>query len=302
MQQLPPLKSLRVFEACVRLGSFSKAAKELNVGQPAISHQIRALEQDLGIKLFGRQGTRAIPTEAAMLYYRVIAGAFEDVGRASQSIRQSVRPPSLRIGTYPGIAMFWLMPRLAALKKRDPSLTIRVTTAERDQDIPFDDINCAILFGDGKWAGHESRCLIRESVVPIAAPSIAANRELRVPAQLLKQGPLIHLEDQDARWFTWSDWRDQRSPETRRIDSGITVTNHGIAIHQALIGQGVALGWMGVVDELIKNKLLVALDPKPITSKRGYYIVARKGFLNGRLGALLLDTLQKGYGSPARPG
>jgi DNA-binding transcriptional LysR family regulator len=228
-----------------------------------------------------------------MTYYRVIAGAFDDVARASQSIRQSVRPPSLRIGTYPGIAMFWLMPRLARLKRRDPTLTIRVTTAERDQDIPFDDIDCAILFGDGNWAGYESRCLFREAVVPIAAPGVAANDELRVPANLLKHGPLIHLEDQDARWFTWIDWRDQRSPETRRIDPGITVTNHGIAIHQALIGQGVALGWIGVVDELIENKLLVPLDPNPITSKRGYHIVAHQRFLDARVGALLLDTLQK---------
>ncbi len=293
MQRLPSLKSLRVFEACVRLGSFSKAARELNVGQPAVNHQIRALEQDLGKRLFERRGTRATPNEAALAYYRTITGAFQDMARASQGIRQSVRPPGLRIGTYPGIAMFWLMPRLPQLKKRDPALTIRVTTAERDQDIPFDDIDCAILFGDGRWAGHESRRLIREAVVPIAAPAIAANPQLRLPANLLRQGPLIHLEDQDARWFTWQDWRDQRSPETRIIDPGITVTNHGIAIHQALIGQGVALGWLGVVDELIESGLLVALDPKPITSKRGYYIVARKGFLDGRLGILLLNALQK---------
>lgn len=293
MQRLPSLKSLRVFEACVRLGSFSKAAKELNVGQPAVSHQIRSLEQDLGKQLFERQGTRAIPNEAAMIYYRVVAGAFEDMARASQCIRQSARAPGLRIGTYPGIAMFWLMPKLAKLKKRNPGLTIRVTTAERDRDIPFDDIDCAILFGDGRWPGYESRRLIREAVVPIAAPGVAANEQLRMPANLLGQGPLIHLEDQDARWFTWSDWRDQRSPETREIDSAITVTNHGIAIHQALIGQGVALGWMGVVDELIENGLLVPLDAKPIMSKRGYHIVARKGFLDAPPGALLWNALQK---------
>ena len=293
MQRLPSLKSLRVFEACVRLGSFSKAAKELNVGQPAVSHQIRSLEQDLGKQLFERHGRRALPTAAAMIYDRVVAGAFEDLARASQCIRQRARAPGLRIGTYPGIAMFWLMPKLAKLKKRNPGLTIRVTTAERDQDIPFDDIDCAILFGDGRWPGHESRRLIREAVVPIAAPGVAANEQLRMPAYLLRQGPLIHLEDQDARWFTWADWRDQRSPETREIDSAITVTNHGIAIHQALIGQGVALGWMGVVDELIDNGLLVPLDAKPITSKRGYHIVARKGFLDTPPGALLWNALQK---------
>ena len=293
LRDLPPLKSLRVFEACMRLGSFSRAAKELNVGQPAISHQIHALEQDLGTKLFERRGGRAVPTANALTYCRVIAGALADMAQASVNLRRSARSPSLRLATYPGIAMFWLMPRLARLRKEHPSLTLRVTTVERDQDIPFEDIDCAILFGGGAWPDYESHRLIKEAVVPIASPAVAANAALRVPARLLEHGPLIHLEDKDNRWFTWADWRSRRSPGTERIDPGITVTNHGIAIHQALIGQGVALGWMGVIDELIRNKLLVALDATPLTSERGYYLVGRGDFLQSDTGTLLLNALHR---------
>jgi len=108
---------------------------------------------------------------------------------------------------------------------------------------------------------------------------------------LLQHGPLIHLEDADHRWFTWRDWRDQRSPETREIDSGVQVTNHGIAINQTLMGQGISLGWKGVIDEMVENRLLVALDDKPLCSKRGYYLVSAPGYLFSRVGQLVLTSL-----------
>jgi len=299
MHDLPPLKSLRVFEACIRLGNFTRAAKELNVGQPAISHQIHALERDLGLKLFERRGAQTLPTADALIYYRGIAGGLADMARASATIRRGNRPPGLTLATYPGIAMFWVMPRLSKVKQADPGLIIRVTTAERDQDMPLEDVDCAILFGDGNWPGYESRRLMREVVVPIAAPVVAARLTGRSWAAILQSGPLIHLEDRDRRWFTWTDWRDQRSPETQEIDAGITVTNHGIAIHQTLMGHGIALGWSGVIDEMIENHLLVALDSEPLSSERGYYLVAATKFLDTRVGKFVLLAL---CGDPVRFG
>jgi LysR family transcriptional regulator, glycine cleavage system transcriptional activator len=291
MQDLPPLKSLRVFEACIRLGTFTKAAKELNVGQPAISHQIHALERDLGLKLFERRGAQTLPTAEALTYYRSIAGGLADMAKASAAIRRGKRPAGLALATYPGIAMFWVMPRLSKLKKTDPDLVIRVTTAERDEDMPLDGVDCAVLFGDGNWPGHESHQLMQEIVVPVAAPAIASRLAGSSWATILENGPLIHLEDRDQRWFTWEDWRDQRSPQSQKIDRGITVTNHGIAIHQTLMGHGIALGWRGVIDELIQNNLLVALDPDPLSSRRGYYLVATSEFLRSHIGKLVLETL-----------
>jgi DNA-binding transcriptional LysR family regulator len=291
MHDLPPLKSLRVFEACIRLGNFTRAARELNVGQPAISHQIHALEKDLDVELFERRGALTVPTAEALAYYQTIANSLSDIARASARLRRNSRQDALTLATYPGIAMFWLMARLESIRRLYPDLAVRVTTAERDQDIPLEEVDCAILFGAGDWPGYESRLLMQEVVVPIAAPSLASRLAGVSRAEMLTQGPLIHLEDREQRWFAWSDWRDQRSPDTQNIDAGITVTNHGIAIHQTLMGYGIGLGWSGVIDELIENGLLVAMDPEPMSSDRGYYLVARQDFLDSKIGRLVTQSL-----------
>jgi len=289
---LPPLKALRVFDACMRLGSFTRAGRELNVGQPAISHQIQALEQDLGMALFERRGAQTVPTAEAQNYHRAISIALGEITRATVAMRRVARRPGLNLATYPGIAMFWLMPKLAKLREAEPDLHVRITTAERDQDISVEDVDCAILFGDGSWPGRESRLLISEAVVPVASSALAKRLKGASRDDLLRHGPLIHLEDVGHRWFTWRDWRDERSPETREIDAGVQVTNHGIAIHQTLMGQGVSLGWEGVIDEMVRNRLLVVLDGPPLRSARGYYLVAAPGFLNSRIGELAQAMLR----------
>lgn len=289
--ELPPLKSLRVFDACIRTGNFTRAAAELNVGQPAISHQIQTLERDLGIRLFERRGVQTFPTQEALAYHRVISAAMTDIARATTALRRAAAQPGLTLATYPGIAMFWLMPKLAALRQADPSLRVRVTTAERDRDVQVDEVDCAILFGDGHWPGYESRLLMREAVIPVAAPSVAARIDGRDFAEILEYGPLIHLEDSDRRWFNWRDWRDERAPKAGKIDPGMQVTNHGIAIHQTLIGQGISLGWYGVIDDLIRNRLLVPIDTEPLRSERGYHMVASNEFLNSRFGRSVLEAL-----------
>ena len=215
-----------------------------------------------------------------------------EIARATVAVRKAAAQPGLTLATYPGIAMFWLMPKLSALRVEDPSLQVRVTTAERDRDVQIDDVDCAILFGDGNWPGYASHLLMRESVIPVAAPSIAERMKGRSFREMLEQGPLIHLEDNDRRWFNWRDWRDLRCPEAEQIDPGMQVTNHGIAIHQTLIGQGISLGWAGVIDDLIKNRLLVPLDAEPIRSDRGYYLVTTVGFLESGMGRLVLEALE----------
>ncbi len=299
MKQLPPLKAVRAFEACYRLGSFTRAAQELNVGQPAISHQIRLLEADLGTTLFTKHGAQTLPTGAADLYYREVAQSLRDLERASIRLRRSQPDAALTIATYPGIAAFWLLPRLARLKATSPALTARVTTAELDRDIPIEETDCAILFGDAteheRWPGYDAKLLIPEIVVPIAAPCLLQNLGRNPgppsPTKLLEAGPLIHLDDSEHRWFTWSDWQQARAPKAKSIDRHMTVTNHGIAIHQALQGAGIALGWVGIIQDLLTSGTLVVLSDKPLTSRRGYHLVAPRGFFETPKGRLLGELL-----------
>jgi len=291
MHDLPPLKALRAFDACIRLGSFTRAAMELNVGQPAISHQIQALERDIGAVLFERRGAQTVPTAEALAYHRSIGAALTEMARATVEMRRNARRPGLILATYPGLAMFWLMPRLAALRQAEPQIDVRVTTAERDEDMRMENADCAILFGDGHWPGFESHLLVKEAVVPVAAPALAARFRGYSRAELLEQGPLIHLDDESHRWFAWQDWRDQRASGVTRIAAGIHVANHGIAIHQTLMGAGIALGWHGVVDELLANGLLAALDNEPLHSERGYYLVAPPKVMTSVVGRSLLRAL-----------
>src|SRR5690606_18858815 len=123
--------------------------------------------------------------------------------------RQRGASELLTIATYPGIATFWALPRLSA-RSRDGQENAaraawRVVTAERDADIDLDAVDAAILFGEGNWPGYEHRLLLPERVVPVAAPALARELGPLAPAELLRRGPLIHLDDPERRWFTWLD-------------------------------------------------------------------------------------------------
>lgn len=294
MRDLPSLKAVRAFEACYRLGSYTRAAGELNVQQPAISHQIRLLEADLGVTLFVKRGAAMDPTEQAHDYYRTVATALGDIDRASARLRRRRHDDSITLATYPGIASFWVLPRLAKLKARAPHSVVRVMTAELDAHIPLDQVECAILFGEGDWPGFESRLVIRETIVPVAAPKLAADLAGSSAAELLEAGPLIHLEDPERRWFTWRDWQARFAPRAGEPDRSIVVTNHGVAIHQALQGHGIALGWTGMIGDLLESGVLAPLHPEPLTSSRGYHFLTSPGFRETEACALVSEALGVG--------
>lgn len=278
MHDLPPLRAIRAFEACYRLGSYTRAARELNVRQPAVSHQIRLLETDLGVKLFVKRGAAMEPTGQAHDYYRTVSMALGDIERASARMRRRRQDDSVTLATYPGIASFWVLPRLAKLKKQSPQTIVRVTTAELDAHIPLDDVDCAILFGEGDWPGFDSRLVIRERILPVAAPKLAADLAGASVIELLGTGPLIHLEDPEHRWFTWQDWQARFAPDAGELDQSIVVTNHGVAIHQALQGHGIALGWTGMISDLLESGVLIAMHDSPLTSSRGYHFLTSPAF------------------------
>jgi len=291
MRDLPPLRALRAFEACYRLRSFTRAAQSLNVGQPAISHQIGLLERDLGVELFKKQGSTMQATDHADSLYSVIAPAFLSIAETARSMRRLAFADEVTLATYPGVAAYWASPRLARLRHEKLGIQVRIVTSERDRDIALDEVECAILFGTGSWPGAEAELLMQEEVLPIASPALAAELGDVTPAALLQHGPLIHLEDRERRWFSWEDWRGRFAPEQTEIDRAVTVTNHGLALHQAMTGQGVPLAWTGVIASLLEGGSLVALYDMPLTSERGYWLVARPGFLKSKRGKALHTAL-----------
>ena len=132
--------------------AFTRAAATLNVRQPAISHQIRELEQFLGKRLFERQGARISPTAEADEFYLAASSGLSEIARGAERVRHKLDRQALSVATYPGIAAFWLLPRLASDSGSDDAPQLRVTTADRDADLPLGDADCAILFGEADAA------------------------------------------------------------------------------------------------------------------------------------------------------
>jgi LysR family transcriptional regulator, glycine cleavage system transcriptional activator len=264
MRDLPPLKALRVFEACYRLRSYTGAGPRLNVGQPAISHQIRQLEADLGVTLFVRKGSAVAATPEADLLYEETAPALTQIAAASRRLRRRAAAREVALATYPGVAAYWASPRLARLREAGAGFCVRMITAERDADIVLDDADCAILFGRGDWPGCDRVALVPERVAPIAAPRLAARLTGVTPARVLAEGPLIHLDDPERHWFDWKDWHDRFAPEVEDLNRAAVVTNHGLAIHQALQGHGVTLGWTGIIVDLLHGGRLSAARERAV--------------------------------------
>lgn len=291
MNRLPPLKAVAAFEACYRLRSFSRAASSLNVRQPAISHQIRLLESDLGTKLFTKHGARILPTQSADEFYLAVSSGLSEIGRGSERIRKRGTDKTLTLATYPGIAAFWLLPTMARCGDDTDRPPLQVTTVDRDADMPLDAVDCSVLFGQGDWQGFESFLLAYEEVVPVAAPALAEKWRQQTPEHLVEAGPLIHLEDAERRWFTWHDWRMQRAPGAKSVNSTYTVTNHGVAMQEALLGTGIALGWINVIGGLMQHGALVPLCDQPIASDRGYHLVLAKHMAGTHKRSWLLNAL-----------
>ena len=292
MKHLPPLKAVRAFEACYRLRSFTRAAASLNVGQPAISHQIRLLERDLGEKLFEKKGARILATEAAHQFYESVSAGLGEIARASQRIRRRQEEDQITLASYPGISAFWALPRIEMFNRSGRKLDIRLISADLDADIDLQACDCAILFGrPEQWPGYNATRLIDEEVVPVAAPAVAQNWKGCNGREILEKAPLIALEDPENRWLTWGDWRDRFAPGVEGRKPAMTVTNHGIALNLALMGHGIALAWRGVNADFLRTGTLMALDFEPITSDRGYYFITTDSFRRGAACADILDAL-----------
>lgn len=278
MKRLPPLKAIRAFEACYRLRSFTRAAQSLNVQQPAISHQIKNLEQDLNTKFFIKKGALIEPTLEADKYYEVISAALHDIATASERLRTTSGSDNITLATYPATASFWVIPRIESIRKSYPHIKLRVTTTEIDADMPLHDVDCAVIYGNGNWPGYRSVKMIPESFCPVASPKMARKYANYSPEQLLEEAPLIYLEDNEKRWSNWEDWQKQYAPNCKKLNISMSVTNYAVAINQALGGHGIAFGWDGVIQDFLSNGSLIQLGDKHVTTENGHYFIAKEEF------------------------
>src|SRR4051812_465150 len=167
---LPSLNGLRAFEAAARLLSFTLAAAELNVTQTAISHQIRRLEEQLGIKLFQRRNRGLTLTREAEDYLPAVRSAFEDLRRATERLRRASQGGRLTVSTTASLATKWLVSRVAAFQDAHPGLEVRISTSPHLVDFRREDVDLAVRYGRGHWPGLRAHWLMAERLFPVCAP------------------------------------------------------------------------------------------------------------------------------------
>jgi len=290
IDDLPTLKGLRAFEAVYQLNSYTKAAKTLNVQQPAISYQIKRLEDDLGVQLFDRMNGQLVPTADAVMLFETVARSFTSIRDTSLNIRRRNERPSMTIATYPGIATYWLTSRVTKLAEKLETKT-RIVTLVKDSDLLQEKADCWIVFGNGEWQGFEAKKLIGEEVSPIASPVVAERLKSITDGILPSDIVIIDQEDTEHRWLNWDGWLKQYPVSGYLQGQRITVSDHGLALHMAMTGAGITLGWLGLVNDLLDSKSLVRISDKSIASDAGYWILGRPGFFESPVGKMIYKIL-----------
>lgn len=288
---LPPLQSLVFFEAAARHLNFTQAAEELGATQPAVSHRVRTMEDQLGVPLFVRQHRGVRLTAEGEQLYAVVRDSLEALRQATAQVRLTA--PSHRVLTLAtdfGFAKLWLMPRMHALQQALPGLELRLLTSQAETDPHRGEVDFRIVF-DNPSTGIGER-LFPELVVPVCSPAFKAAHGPFGPAAQLAAWPLLHLQvESPQRWMNWSEWFALQGTAPAAPVGGLTFNDYSLVIQAAIAGHGIALGWAPLVDDLLdRGELVIAFD-RPVQTPRGYFLDAPRGVPAGSWRARFRDWL-----------
>jgi LysR family glycine cleavage system transcriptional activator len=270
-RHLPPLNGLRAFEAAARHLSFTQAAAELNVTQAAISHQIRGLEERLGVQLFVRRNRALLLSEAGQAYLPALREAFDTIAAATDRLLRRDEAGPLLVSTTASFATKWLVPRLATFQQLYPEIEVQISTGVALADFQRDNVDVAIRWGLGSWPNVTAERLFAEDMFPVCAPSLIKGKNaLRKPADLARF-TLLHMTNQRDDWRLWLTAAGAKNVDPARGP----VFDHAMTVLQAAMdGLGVAIGHRPLVERDIEAGRLVAPFDMVLPIDAGYYLVA----------------------------
>jgi LysR family transcriptional regulator, glycine cleavage system transcriptional activator len=278
LDQFPGLRSLRAFDAAAKHLSFTRAASEMGVTPAAISHQIKELEDQIGVSLFTRTSRAMRLTREGEILRGAAVESIETLTRALQKIRKLENQKQLKVTASPSIAAKWLVPRLDRFLAAVPGADVRVDVSSNVLDFDRDDVDIAIRFGEGKYPGLRADLLFQDQVFPVCSPRLITKaKPLNSPRDLLHH-QLIHL-DWEAQGLPWPNWRMwMLASGIRDFDDarGLHFSQTSLAVQAAIDGHGVALGESNLVaDDLTLGRLVkpFALSLRAPT-QFAYYVIS----------------------------
>lgn len=276
IRRLPPLNALRAFEAAARLGSFARAGEELHVTSTAISHQVKGLEEFLGVTLFDRLPRGLRLTAQGRSYLPELTKGFDQLARASDRLCGSELRGPLHITTIPSFGRQWLVPRLGHFRRRYPEIDIRVTATVRRVDFIADEIDVGIRYGQGVYPGLRTHRVMTEHVLPVAAPTLLSNGPRLSDWGDLRHHTLLHgrgMRDTET-WTRWKNWLGLFGLGDVDTERGLHFDEGGMLVKACVDGLGVALGRTGLIGDHLRDGRLVALFNISRPADYAYYVVA----------------------------
>ena len=275
---VPSLTALVEFEAVGRLGSFTFAATELGVTQSAVSRQIRFLEETLDVRLFHR-GHRSIEltVEGEALYLVVaesmqkIAGVFDRLSTTGVEQRELV------LASTAAFSQFRLLPRLANLKRLEPPLQLRLTTQMFTADLRHVEVDAAVRYGKGQWSDGTSTFLFDVEIFPVCSRKFLEENTVPTSLEQLATMALVESDSTTEGWMDWTEWFNAVGYRPPRLNKVLRCSLYTDAVQAARYGQGIALGWSRLVDDLLMTGELVRLDVATFTPADSYFLVVPHG-------------------------
>ncbi|MCS0495935.1 LysR substrate-binding domain-containing protein [Ancylobacter sp. MQZ15Z-1] len=262
MRRLPPLGSLRAFEAAARLQSFKRAAAELGVTPTAVSHQIRRLEAELGVALFVRQTRKVALTTQGRALLPPLRGAFDDMAEAIDALRPRTGRQVATLSATTALSARLLVPRIAGFRARYPGWDLRLHASDELVDLAAGEADAAIRYGRGPYPGLTALPLLTEGFAPVCSAHLAVRRP-----EDLAGATLIHLRGMppalEAILPSWAAWARKAGLKTLDTDAGLSFSDETSAIQAVIAGHGVALlGLPLVAAELASGALVQPFGPR----------------------------------------
>jgi LysR family transcriptional regulator, glycine cleavage system transcriptional activator len=265
--RLPPMQALRAFEAAARELSLTRAGDSLHLTHGAISHQIKALEADLGVRLFARAGRGIRLTDEGERFAQRVRGALNELANAVREIADRSNPRLLRISVTPSFAARWLLPRMGRFAAAHPDIDLDVRASGVNVDFQRDDAEVAVRYGTGSWDGVVSEHLLDERFFPVCSPRLAHGRMPKRPEDLARH-TLLRSEDE-----FWQPWFAAAGLDWPEPDRGPIFNDTSHMMQAAVEGHGIVLARTSLLANDLRNGLLVRLFDIEVPGTRKYFLV-----------------------------
>ena len=271
---LPSINSLVVFEAAGRLCSFTAAARELHMTQAAVSYAISRLEDHFGTALFLREHRRVRLSEAGGRFHADVTIGLAHIHRSAQDLRAVTTGSHVTLSCSTAFAAYWMVPRMARFRADLPHVDLRIQTSDRDLDLLGEGIPLGIRGGRAAdWPGCHASAIAPEIIYPVCVPGYLAGADLPDRPEALLSHQLIHLEEPFRSAATWRDWFASVGVAGNRVPRGLQINDYVLVIQSVIQGQGVALGWHHLVEDLVAKGGLVRLTGHRLVTGKQFHVI-----------------------------